>query len=123
MLLDEVLILELLKLKIVNLILQGIRIIAKKMLFLQAKYEANVHSESSNSINLTNISSRIKKILLFNKEIINKRMNECKKCEFLTNYTNQCTKCSCFMNVKVRIATASCPIGKWGREDGNTSTF
>ena len=51
------------------------------------------------------------------KSIIEKRMDLCNGCEFLTKTTKQCQKCNCFMTAKTRLANADCPIGKWGRED------
>ena len=36
----------------------------------------------------------------------------CKICPEL-KALNRCGKCGCFMNIKVRIYSAKCPIGKW----------
>jgi hypothetical protein len=44
--------------------------------------------------------------------IAKKRFESCKDCVFLKE-NNQCTKCGCFMNAKVKVTSASCPIGKW----------
>lgn len=44
------------------------------------------------------------------------RMDICNDCAHLT-VTKQCTKCGCFMSGKVKIAKASCPIGKWEEQD------
>lgn len=41
------------------------------------------------------------------------RFNICKSCEYLTAVTNQCKQCGCFMNLKVKLAEAKCPLGKW----------
>jgi hypothetical protein len=40
------------------------------------------------------------------------RMNICQSCPEL-GALNRCNQCGCFMNIKVRIYSASCPLGKW----------
>ena len=45
-----------------------------------------------------------------------KRFEICKQCPELVNLTKQCKKCGCFMSMKVLLAEAECPIGKWGKE-------
>lgn len=57
---------------------------------------------------------------LFNKNmeralpiISEKRLDICKQCPRLIKFTNQCKECGCLMNLKVKLADASCPIGKW----------
>lgn len=47
------------------------------------------------------------------KETTEKRMNECLNCEFLIPAQSRCSKCGCFMNMKTRLQTSTCPIGKW----------
>jgi len=97
----------------------GIKVFKKiilKLLYLQAKYEADDYAINNDKIDMRNISSRFKNILLHDQDIIDKRWSECEKCEFLLKPTNNCKKCGCFMNVKTKVATASCPIGKWGKE-------
>lgn len=49
------------------------------------------------------------------------RMLLCLHCEYLTPVINMCTKCGCFMNVKTKIAKASCPINKWQEETEKSS--
>jgi hypothetical protein len=41
------------------------------------------------------------------------RLDICKQCPNLVGPLNNCKICACFMNVKVRIYSASCPIGNW----------
>jgi hypothetical protein len=41
------------------------------------------------------------------------RLDICKSCPELVGPLNNCTQCGCFMNIKVRIYSASCPLGKW----------
>lgn len=39
------------------------------------------------------------------------RLEICERCEHYKN--GLCEACGCFMQAKARLATASCPIGKW----------
>ena len=48
-----------------------------------------------------------------NDEEFNKRIGMCKSCPFFINITKQCSRCGCFMNLKAKMAHASCPIGNW----------
>ena len=112
----EELILELVKHKIVDYLLNMNIYIGRKLIFLKAKYEADDYAINNDKIDMRNISSRFKNILLHDQDIIDRRWSECEKCEFLLKPTNNCKKCGCFMNVKTKVATASCPIGKWGKE-------
>lgn len=41
------------------------------------------------------------------------RLDICKSCDNLMTPMNMCNQCYCFMNIKVRIYSATCPIGKW----------
>jgi|ETNmetMinimDraft_11_1059920.scaffolds.fasta_scaffold46848_2 hypothetical protein len=47
-------------------------------------------------------------------KVIEERTALCNKCEHYLHST-LCKKCGCYMNVKIRIANASCPVGKWQR--------
>ena len=47
------------------------------------------------------------------KHTVDMRMGECLKCDFLIPAQSRCSKCGCFMNVKTRLQTSKCPIGKW----------
>ena len=44
-------------------------------------------------------------------ELINNRMTLCRVCEHFK--APFCAKCGCFMMAKARMATATCPDGKW----------
>jgi hypothetical protein len=44
-------------------------------------------------------------------ELIAKRRAICNGCEFLKD--SRCLKCGCFYEVKIRLATETCPIGLW----------
>jgi predicted Zn-ribbon and HTH transcriptional regulator len=90
--------------------------ITLKLLYLQAKYEADDYAVKNEKIDLRGISNRIKNVLLHDQDIIDKRWSECQGCEHLIKATNQCKKCGCFMKVKTKVATARCPIGKWEKE-------
>lgn len=46
------------------------------------------------------------------------RLEICNDCPFLTKFTQQCKKCGCFMHLKVKLAKAECPVGKWGQVEG-----
>lgn len=39
------------------------------------------------------------------------RLAICQGCDFYDGH--RCKKCGCFMNLKTRLRSASCPIGKW----------
>ena len=47
------------------------------------------------------------------------RLNICKACPELIKATHQCKKCGCIMNLKVKLAGAECPIGKWAVAEGD----
>ena len=40
-----------------------------------------------------------------------KRLGICSSCEYSINH--RCLKCGCFIEVKTRLGTSKCPIGKW----------
>jgi hypothetical protein len=40
-----------------------------------------------------------------------KRLGICNGCEFLKG--GRCEKCGCWMNIKARMESVKCPIGKW----------
>jgi hypothetical protein len=42
------------------------------------------------------------------------RLNICNGCDRL--HARICGECKCFMPMKVKLAHAECPIGKWGEE-------
>ena len=44
------------------------------------------------------------------------RLDICKACPELIKATHQCKKCGCIMNLKVKLAAAACPLGKWEEE-------
>jgi hypothetical protein len=47
------------------------------------------------------------------------RLNLCKSCTHYIKTTHQCKKCGCIMNLKVKLADAECPIGKWQKAVGD----
>lgn len=49
--------------------------------------------------------------------VIENRLKICKACPELIKLTSQCKKCGCVMPLKVKLAEAVCPIGKWDREE------
>ena len=122
--------LDLLKLKVVIFLLKYNIKIGRKLSLYRAKYSAGkqVRQTAQNQkFDLRNMSDRMKNVLLYDQDAIDRRWAECEKCEFLTTNEklgktyNRCEKCGCFMKVgdnfvKIKVATASCPIGKWGKE-------
>ena len=46
-------------------------------------------------------------------EVANLRFSICQSCPEYVRATHQCKKCGCIMNLKVKLAMASCPLGKW----------
>ena len=44
-------------------------------------------------------------------EEVQRRLAICHACEFYQN--GRCLKCGCYMNLKTRLETEHCPIGKW----------
>jgi hypothetical protein len=48
-----------------------------------------------------------------NKELVAERLSICKECPELIKLTTQCKQCGCFMNLKTKLADATCPLGKW----------
>ncbi len=55
--------------------------------------------------------------MLAEKETFEARIKICGSCEHLFRPTWTCKKCGCFMGVKARLDSATCPIGKWGKEN------
>ena len=91
--------------------------IGRRIAFLVARYEAEGEVQEavkSQKFDMRGMSDRLKNVMLHDQDIIDKRWDICKGCEFLNN--NKCEKCGCFMKVKTRVATARCPVGKWEKE-------
>jgi ribosomal protein L32 len=45
-----------------------------------------------------------------------KRMEICKSCKHFIKIGHICSKCGCLMDLKVKMASKACPIGKWQQE-------
>lgn len=43
----------------------------------------------------------------------NHRLEICKSCPELIKSVNQCKQCGCFMQLKTKLESAKCPLGKW----------
>jgi len=41
------------------------------------------------------------------------RLEICESCDKLISTTKQCKECGCIMPLKVRLASAKCPLSKW----------
>lgn len=46
-------------------------------------------------------------------DVVDKRMIICNSCPQLIPITTNCKECGCFMNIKTKLLTATCPLGKW----------
>jgi len=104
-------------LKIINFFLNLNIKIGKRLAFYQAKYSAQEEIEEvtrQSGFDLRGMSNRVRNVLLYDQDIIDKRMEICNGCEFKMGLN--CKKCGCFIHAKTRVATARCPIGKWERE-------
>ena len=104
------------KYNIINSLLQLNIKIGRKLTYLLAKYEADEYAVNNDKIDLRSIPGRIKKVMLHDQDIIDKRLSICQDCEYFISPTSQCKKCGCFMKVKTRLATTRCPVGKWEKE-------
>jgi hypothetical protein len=41
------------------------------------------------------------------------RLAECERCPNWRPVARQCAACLCFMDLKTKILTATCPVGRW----------
>ena len=92
--------------------------IGQKITYLIARYEAQDEIGEvikTGKFDLRNISERFKNVIIHDEDIVNRRWDICKACPELTA-SDRCKQCGCFMKVKTKIATSSCPIGKWEKE-------
>ena len=101
---------------LLNISINIVKKLAIKLLYLKAKYEADEYATKTENFDLRAIPDRIKNVLLHDKDIIAKRLDECQSCEHFIKSPSRCNECGCFMKVKTRLATARCPIGKWEKE-------
>jgi len=84
-----------------------------------AKYEADEYAEKNEMFDLRAIPGRIKNILLHDQDVIDTRRAICDGCEH--RFGLNCKKCGCFIKAKTKVATSSCPVGKWGKHiEGDT---
>ena len=110
--------LDLLKLKVVIFLLKYNIKINKRLSFYRAKYSAGKevgNMARKQNFDMRKMGERMKNVMIHDQDVIDKRWDICKGCEFLTD-NNRCEKCGCFMKIKSRIATVACPIGKWDKE-------
>jgi hypothetical protein len=52
------------------------------------------------------------------KEMSERRLSICNDCPRFFKTTKTCLECGCFMKVKTLMSSSSCPIGRWGKEEG-----
>tara|TARA_Y100000310_G_C20388585_1_gene671649 strand:- start:340 stop:726 length:387 start_codon:yes stop_codon:yes gene_type:complete len=110
-------ILGLVRLKIIDFLLKLNIKIGRRLSFYHTKYSIEDEIEqlvNSQNFDLRGMKSRIKSMILKDKDIIDRRRAICDDCEFKMGLN--CKKCGCFIRPKTKIATTSCPIGKWDAE-------
>ena len=130
--LDEELILDRLKFKIVKFLLRINIKIGQRLARYHAKFSADNEIDQvaqRQNFDMRGVANRMKAVMIHDQDIIDKRWAECEKCEHLktnekmnTKY-HQCNLCKCMMKVgdtyiKTRVATAKCPLDppKWDKE-------
>ena len=67
---------------------------------------------SSSILNATKALTKGEKIRSSKGEAA-ERMKICAGCEHYIKEENRCNLCGCFLNVKTKVATERCPVGKW----------
>jgi hypothetical protein len=50
-------------------------------------------------------------------EIREERLSICKECPEFIKLSTQCKQCGCVMSAKTKLPNASCPIGKWEKQE------
>ena len=102
------------KLLFIEWILQLLRAVSIYLLKIKARIEVNDYAMVNETIDMRTASPVVKNNMIYDEEILKMRWDLCLGCEFLTD-SNRCEKCGCFMQVKHKIATARCPMGKWDK--------
>lgn len=108
---------ELVKLNIIQFLLNINISIGKRLAFYQAKYLASQEIEkviNKKTFDIRTMTDRLKKLVIHDQEVINNRRSICNECEYRLG-TN-CLKCGCLIFAKTKISTQRCPVGKWGKE-------
>ena len=85
----------------------------KKLMKAIAVEEINEYVETNENIDMRTAPDSVKRGMLYDEDVLKMRWDLCLGCEFLKD--NKCEKCGCFMKVKHKLATASCPVGKWDK--------
>lgn len=49
-------------------------------------------------------------------EVQKQRLLICSVCDQLDTATARCTECGCFVQIKSKVTTEECPLGKWGED-------
>ena len=96
-------------------ILEVLRAVSIYFLKMKAGLEANEFAEVNEKIDMRTAPPAVRYNIIHDEEVLKARWALCLSCEFLTD-ANKCEKCGCFMKVKHKLAHASCPVGKWGKE-------
>ena len=69
-------------------------------------------NEQAKIIEIVDVKETEQEFLLNKESRSEQRMQICRQCPDLMAL-NMCRYCKCFMNIKTRIYSATCPIGKW----------
>lgn len=91
------------------------KFIGKKLVKSLAVEEISRYAETNQTLDMRTVPNTIKRNIIHDEEVLKMRWDLCSSCEFLKD--NRCLKCGCWMKVKHKLSIASCPIGKWGKED------
>jgi hypothetical protein len=52
-------------------------------------------------------------LLVADEKKVNMRMELCSGCKMFEKESTRCKLCGCFMNLKIRLVSSTCPVGKW----------
>ena len=103
------------KLLFVEWILQVLRAVSIYFLKVKARIESDQYAVTNKNIDMRTAPPAVNFNVIHDEEVLKARWDLCSSCEFLTD-ANKCEQCGCFMKVKHKLAHASCPVGKWGKE-------
>tara|TARA_Y100000034_G_C6812537_1_gene365280 strand:- start:504 stop:863 length:360 start_codon:yes stop_codon:yes gene_type:complete len=102
------------KLFIVDWLIEVLRSISIYFLNHKAYLEVDLYSEQNEEIDMRKIPTMMKKNIIYDKEVVQKRWDICSSCKYLTE-GNRCSVCKCYMQTKTKMAFARCPLNppKW----------
>ena len=112
-------------LKILNGVLDVLLPLVQRLVKYHAKLlevkQIDLYVQSDGDVDITKVPL-LKRVLLYDSDIIDKRRDECDNCEFKVKSTiseklDRCSVCKCVIRAKTRVVRESCPKGKWGTAD------